>query len=146
MNRRKFLQSTSLICIPNALVIQDTAANWPTNIFESENYEQALKLQLNNMHALEGSIELIVPSVAENGVKVPIEVKTDLADVKSISIFVINNPKPYVAKFIINPYIASYAGVHIKMRETSEVVALVEASNDYYLVKKNVTVTAGGCA
>ena len=146
MKRRTFLQSSIFIYTWDIFLTNTLFAGWSTKTFESENYEQALNLELNNNKPKNGSIELIAPTVAENGVKVPIEVKSEIDNTKSISIFVINNPKPYVAKFFITEHLSTYAGVHIKMRESSEVVALVETDNEFYIEKKRVTVTAGGCA
>ncbi len=147
-NRRMFVQSFAItIGFPSLInSLHANNSSWPKNIFESEEFEHALHLETGSRSAIHGSIELIAPTIAENGVKVPIEVKTELNNVKFISIYVVENPKPYVSKFIIIPKIKSYANIHIKMRKTSEVVALIETNDNIYLAKKKVTVTAGGCA
>ena len=94
MKRRRFLQSISYICACYTFLTKSLFADWPINLFESENYDHALNLLIDRKSPLNGSIELIAPTVAENGVKVPIEVKSNLDGVKSISVFVVNISSP----------------------------------------------------
>ena len=69
-----------------------------------------------------------------------------MENVKSISILVENNPRPYIATFFINENIEATVATRVKMRETSNVVAIVDTANGKFIAKQTVKVTAGGCA
>jgi len=76
---------------------------------------------------------------------VPVTIKTDLENVESISIVVVNNPTPLAASFIMSPRSVPTISVRIKMGESSQVVALVKAGGAVYSTTKEVKVTIGGC-
>jgi len=102
--------------------------------------------------AKDGKIKLDLPSIAENGLVVPLnfEVESPMtADnyVKSVHIFSEGNPSPLVAAFHFTPMIPKAAAqIRIRLAETQNVVAYAEMSNgEVYVVKKEVKVTIGGC-
>ena len=86
-----------------------------------------------------------IPDIAENGAVVPVTIKTDLENVESISIVVVNNPTPLAASFIMSPRSVPTISVRIKMGESSQVVALVKSGGAVYSTTKEVKVTIGGC-
>lgn len=86
-----------------------------------------------------------IPDIAENGAVVPVTIKTDLENVESISIVVVNNPTPLAASFVMSPKSVPNISVRIKMGESSQVRALVQAGGKLYSTTKEVKVTIGGC-
>ncbi len=95
----------------------------------------------------ENVIAIKVPDIAENGQVVPIEVTTNLEKLESITIFVEKNIVPLVAQFNF-PYPEKAFGwvkTHIKMVDTSHIVAVVKANGQLYAARHEVTVTLGGC-
>lgn len=101
---------------------------------------------------LDGRIKLEVPSIAENGLVVPLgfEVDSPMKDgdfVKAVHVFADGNPNPQIASFHFTA-LAPKAAASIRMRlaQTQKLVALAEMSNgDVYMVAKEVKVTIGGC-
>ncbi len=99
-----------------------------------------------------GKIKLDVPSIAENGLVVPLnfEVESPMTEkdhVKSVSIFADGNPIPIIASFHFTP-LSPKAAASIRMRlaKTQNITAVAEMSDGkLYSVTKEVKVTIGGC-
>lgn len=145
--RRKLLTGTGAMLVFPALSWLPciSHAKWPSDLFDENNYDDAVSKLLDGKQAKEGSIVIKAPEIAERGAKVPVTVSTDIENVKSISILVDKNPKPFMSKFFISDMIEPYVSVHIKMAESSNVVAIVETESEIFIQKKAVTVTVGGC-
>ncbi|MFK7795580.1 MAG: thiosulfate oxidation carrier protein SoxY [Gammaproteobacteria bacterium] len=121
-------------------------AEWPAAAFDTTTYEDSYAAVTNGVEPVESGIKIDAPEIASNGATVPITVSTDMEDVKSISVLVENNPRPYIATFFINENIEATIATRVKMRETSNVVAIVETASGKFIAKQSVKVTAGGCA
>lgn len=100
----------------------------------------------------EGKITLDLPSIAENGLVVPLNFSVDSpmteADyVKSVHIFAEGNPNVQVADYTFTPLCPKCAvQLRIRLAKTQFVTAMAVMSNgDVYLAKKEVKVTIGGC-
>jgi sulfur-oxidizing protein SoxY len=117
----------------------------PNEAFLSDNADQAIADVYGQTPIASDQIKMKIPDIAENGAVVPVTVSTDLADVESISIVVVNNPTPFVASFDMGPRVLASVSVRIKMGESSEVLALVKADGKLYSTSKEVKVTIGGC-
>jgi sulfur-oxidizing protein SoxY len=100
----------------------------------------------------EGRIKLELPSIAENGLVVPLGVDvespmTEASYVKAIHIFADGNPNPGVASFFFTPMMPK-ASVQVRMRlaGTQMIVAVAEMSDGaLFSAKREVKVTIGGC-
>jgi sulfur-oxidizing protein SoxY len=117
----------------------------PNEAFLSDNADRAIADVYGQTPIASDQIKMKIPDIAENGAVVPVTVSTDLADVESISIVVVNNPTPFVASFDMGPRVLASVSVRIKMGESSEVLALVKADGKLYSTSKEVKVTIGGC-
>lgn len=100
----------------------------------------------------EGRIKLDLPSIAENGLVVPLsfEVESPMTDadyVKAVHFFAEGNPNPLVASFHFTPLVPkAAASIRIRLAQTQNILALAEmSSGDVYSAKKEVKVTIGGC-
>jgi len=100
----------------------------------------------------EGRIKLELPSIAENGLVVPLafEVESPMtkADhVQAVRIFADGNPNPLVASFMFTPLAPkAAASVRVRLAKTQNILAIAEMSNgDLYTASKEVKVTIGGC-
>ena len=132
----------TLAALPRALL----AAAWPESAFKSEAASEAMKsLFGTDQTTPSDQITLGVPTIAENGAVVPVEVSTTLDGVQSISIVVANNPRPLAASFEIAPGVLPEIASRIKMGQTSDVMAVVKTSSGLYSTAKEVKVTIGGC-
>ena len=100
----------------------------------------------------EGKIKLDLPTIAENGLVVPLnfEVESAMTDkdfVKTIHFFADGNPNPQIASFAFTPMAPKAAAqIRIRLAQTQNIVAVAEMSDGkLYTAKKEVKVTIGGC-
>jgi sulfur-oxidizing protein SoxY len=92
-----------------------------------------------------GDIKIKAPDIAENGAVVPISVSTSISGVDKISVFVEKNPQPLAASFDLSKRCQGFVSTRIKMGETSDIVAVVQAGGNAFTARKTVKVTIGGC-
>jgi sulfur-oxidizing protein SoxY len=101
---------------------------------------------------IEGKVKLDLPSIAENGLVVPLgfEVESAMTDadhVKAVHLFAEGNPSPQVAAFFfttMSPKAA--ASIRIRLAQSQNIVAFAEMANgEIYTSRKEVKVTIGGC-
>ena len=99
-----------------------------------------------------GKIKLDLPSIAENGLVVPLnfEVESPMTEkdyVKSVHFFAEGNPSVGVAAFHFTPMSPkAAAAIRIRLAKTQDIVAVAQMSNgDVYTARKEVKVTIGGC-
>ena len=99
-----------------------------------------------------GRVSMKTPIIAENGGVVPIIIKvdspmTDADHVKTVSIFVQDNPNPEVATFNFSPACGqAEVKVNCRMAKTSKVVAVAMMSDgSVFRADKTIKVTIGGC-
>jgi sulfur-oxidizing protein SoxY len=122
-------------------------AAWPTDAFHSNSLEEALN-KVFGSSTLEASDKVVLkaPGIAENGAVVPISINAEqLENVESISIFSEKNPTPLVARFKLKPGCVPEVSTRIKMGESGDVIAVVQAGGKLYSATTNVKVTVGGC-
>jgi sulfur-oxidizing protein SoxY len=100
----------------------------------------------------EGKIKLDLPTIAENGLVVPLnfEVESPMTDkehVKAVHVFADGNPNPGVASFYFTPMMPKAAAqFRMRLAQTQNIVAVAEMSDgSLYSAKKEVKVTIGGC-
>lgn len=102
--------------------------------------------------AADGKIKLDLPSIAENGLVVPLnfEIESPMTEkdyVKHVHFFAEGNPNPIIASFHFTPLIPKAAAqIRIRLAQTQNIVAIAEMSDGkLYMAKKEVKVTIGGC-
>lgn len=100
----------------------------------------------------EGKIKLDLPSIAENGLVVPLafEVESPMTDkdyVKVVHLFAEGNPTPQIAAFHFSAMAPkAAASIRIRLAQSQFIVAVAEMSNgDLFTTRKEVKVTIGGC-
>ena len=137
---RSLLTTAAVLAVPRFLF-----ASRPDVAFDADNAASVVSDLFDGPITESDQIMLKVPDIAENGAVVPVTVKTDLADVESISVIVENNPTPLVAMFELSPQSVADVSVRIKMGESSMVQTVVKAGGKFYSASKEVKVTIGGC-
>jgi sulfur-oxidizing protein SoxY len=121
------------------------AAEWNKAGFDSKSAEDALK-SIGATNATKSDDILIkAPDIAENGAVVPVEVTSKIPNTQSISLVADKNPFPLIASFMLPSGTEPYVSVRIKMGQTSNLRALVNAGGKYYVAMKEIKVTIGGC-
>lgn len=123
---------------------QAVAAAWNKAGFESKAPAEAMK-SLGAAGAVESKdIVITAPDIAENGAVVPIAVSSRIPNTQSISIVAEKNPFPLAATFEISGGDA-YVSTRLKMGQTSNVRAIVQADGKFFTAVKEVKITIGGC-
>ena len=141
MNRRTFLAAGL-----GALLLSGPArAAWPEAAFEAKQTDDVMGQLGGKDAAASDAIIITAPDIAENGAVVPISVSTTLPEVTRVSILVAKNPLPLTSTYDLTPGAVPYVATRVKMLETSDVVALVEAGGKTYTATREVKVTIGGC-
>lgn len=117
-----------------------------------EKVADEIKKLFGDKKLLPGKIKLDLPSIAENGLVVPLtfEVESPMTEkdyVKSVHIFAEGNPSVGVAGFYFTPLAPkAAAAIRIRLAKSQDIVAVAEMSNgEIYTARKEVKVTIGGC-
>ncbi len=88
---------------------------------------------------------LVAPDIAENGAVVPVKLSSKLPKTEMIALLVEKNPNALAGSFDVLGNTNPAVSMRIKMGTSSDVVAIVKADGKYYMAKKEVKVTLGGC-
>jgi sulfur-oxidizing protein SoxY len=133
--------AAALVVIPARL-----RAGWPTDAFYAEALTDAQQL-LFGEREIEDSTRLVIdaPEIAENGRNVPVEVRTDLAGLQSITLLSDSNPSPLLARARFTPAAAPRLALRFKLGGSGNLIAIAEADGKLYRAVRPVKVTAGGC-
>lgn len=143
-HRRTFIEKSIAVSIASLLTPALAFAKWPQDAFEKTDLAQALAA-ISQGDPQNGDIVLVAPKIAENGAQVRVEVQAKVANVEWISVLVDKNPVPLTSQFLMLGESEPYVATNLKVRETSNVIALVKADGRYYSAQQEVKVTAGGC-
>lgn len=143
--RRHFLTVACGGAAAMALPVGDAVAT-------PEQVSAEIKKLAGDKKPTEGKIKIDLPSIAENGLVVPLgfEVESPMSEtdyVKSVHFFAEGNPLPQVAIFHFTPMSPkAAASIRIRLAQSQNIVALAETSKgEFYTARKEVKVTIGGC-
>ena len=149
ISRRSFIQhglyTGFLAALAKGLFSHVALAEWPSAAFDETEFEPALKGLIGDQELLEGHVKIDAPEIAENGATVPVKISTDLDNVEWISIMGDKNPRPWISRFYFHGKTKPFVSTRIKLRESSNIVAIIKADGKLYSTKSAVKVTAGGC-
>lgn len=148
MKRRFFLQNLFVAMnMPLVLLLSVSAlASWPTEAFFATTLDDALsKLVGGDTLTPNDAVEIQAKEIAKDGSSVPVTIFSRIPGTRSITLLSEKNPNPAVARFTITPRIEASVSTRIKMGGTGDLVVVVEADGRYYMARKRVKVTAGGC-
>src|SRR5512135_202118 len=120
-------------------------ADYQKTAFDAKTFDEALKALGIATPENSDAIHLTVPEIAENGAVVPVTVESSIAGTQQVYVFVEKNPNVLAANFTFPEGTEGFVTTRVKMRETSNVVALVKADGKFYRAQKEVKVTQGGC-
>lgn len=113
--------------------------------FEMKSVPEALKALGAQSPAASDAIVIKAPEIAENGAVVPVAVESRLPGTESIALLIEKNPTPLAASFAIPAGTEASVSTRVKMGQSSDVYALVKAEGKFYLAKKEIKITLGGC-
>ena len=121
------------------------AADWNQKAFEAKNIKDALDALGAGNPANSSDIVMTAPEIAENGAVVPIAATSKIPGTESIAILIAKNPTALAASFDIPEGTEAAVSTRVKLAQSSDVHVLVKAQGKYYMTKKEVKVTIGGC-
>lgn len=90
-------------------------------------------------------VVIVAPDIAENGAVVPVNIKSNLAGTTLIALLVDKNPNGLAGAFDILEGANPDVSMRIKMGQSSDIVALVKADGKFYVARREIKVTLGGC-
>ncbi|HEB59817.1 MAG TPA: thiosulfate oxidation carrier protein SoxY [Gammaproteobacteria bacterium] len=150
--RRTFLNagmaaSTAAVALSAGLLSpRQVLAAWPKKAFTAKSVDDALSALVGSPTTTASSdVKVDAPDIAENGAVVSVSVTTTVPNAESISILVPVNNNPLTASYILSAQSDGFVTGRIKMRKTSDVIAVVKANGKLLTAKKAVKVTLGGC-
>ncbi len=121
------------------------AADWNQKAFEAKNLKDAFDALGAGSRIDSADIVMTAPEIAENGAVVPIGALSKIPGTESIAILIAKNPTTLAASFDIPTGTEPGVSTRVKLAETSDVYVLVKAQGKYYVTKKEIKVTIGGC-
>jgi sulfur-oxidizing protein SoxY len=122
------------------------AADWNKAAFETNNMDATVRALGGSTPSQSKDITFFqTPDIAENGAVVPIGITSSIPKTESIAILVEKNPNMLAAVFDVPAGTDPSLSTRIKMRQSSNVFALVKADGKYYVASKEIKVTLGGC-
>ena len=121
------------------------ASDWNQKAFAAKNVKDALDALGASGAVDSGDIVMTAPEIAENGAVVPIAAVSKIPGTESISILIAKNPTALAASFDIPAGTEPAVSTRVKLAQSTDVHILVKAQGKYYITKKEVKVTIGGC-
>jgi sulfur-oxidizing protein SoxY len=121
------------------------AEAWNKTAFDMKTVQDALKALGAQSPAASDAVLVKAPDIAENGAVVPVAVESKLANTESITLLIEKNPQPLAASFALPAGTEPSVSTRVKMGQSSDVYALVKADGKFYVAKKEIKITLGGC-
>lgn len=118
---------------------------WNKAAFSTKDIDSTIAALGGKAAAASADIQITAATIAENGQVVPVRVVSKIPNTKSIAILIERNPATLAAIFDIFPGTEPAVSTRVKMAQTSNVHALVEADGKFYTAKREIKVTLGGC-
>ena len=146
--RRELLKAAGALAVflaAGLLKPLSALAAWNKEAFGAKSLPDALRSLGAANPADSKDIVIEAPQIAENGAVVPIEITSNIANTKSISVVIEKNPFPLAAKFDFGEGALPYVKVNVKLGESSFVRVLAEAGGRFHSASKEIKVTIGGC-
>lgn len=123
----------------------EARAEWSKAAFDAKTIDETLKAIGATGAATSTDVQINASDIAENGAVVPVGVVSTLPNVEAIAILVEKNPNPLAASFVLPAGTEPFVSTRVKMGQTSDVYALVKSGGKFYVAKKEIKVTLGGC-
>lgn len=124
---------------------QALAQDWNQAAFSMKTVPEAMRALGAQSPAASAAILIKAPEIAENGAVVPIAIESKLPGTESITLLIEKNPQPLAASFSIPAGTVPDVSTRVKIGQSSDVYALVKAEGKFYVAKKEIKITLGGC-
>jgi sulfur-oxidizing protein SoxY len=150
MNRRDFLRDCVASGVTGAalgagLLTPGTAFAKEYDPFQATSVDDALQALGVADAETSDQIRIRAPTVAENGAAVPVQITSSIDHTTEIIAIAAANPKPLAARYRFGKGASPAVESRLKIRKTTDLIAVVKADGKYYTAKTEVKVTRGGC-
>jgi sulfur-oxidizing protein SoxY len=150
MERRHFLKDCAVIgasgfACSTGLLASGIAFASESDPFQATSVAAALETLGVVCAKASDEIKITAPKIAEDVASVPVAITSLLKGTTEILTIVAKNPKPLAARNKFGKRAITSISSRIKMGQTTDVIAIVKADDEYYMAKTNVKVTLGGC-
>jgi len=147
--RRTVLRTASAGSVAAALaslgLITPTQAFAQSKAFQAKTLAETLAALGATGAADSRDIVITAPDIAENGAVVPIGIKSNLPKTEMIALLVEKNPSLLAGSYDILAGAEPDVSMRVKMGQSSDVFAVVKADGKFFITRKEVKVTLGGC-
>ena len=150
-SRRHSLRAASGLGVYAALVAVDllpagrASAQQFASAFQTKSIADTLKALGAGTPSDSKDVVINSPDIAENGAVVPVGVRSNLPKTEMIALLVEKNPNALAGAYTLLEGAEPDVNMRIKMGQSSDVYALVKADGKFYMTKKEIKVTLGGC-
>jgi len=153
ISKRKFLEFSSGLALFAKLSALGFIVNkpalasaWSKAWFSTVDLSETLKVMGVKDITESPKVSISAPDTAENGAYVGVSVNTDIEKVEMVAILVEKNPNMLSGYFEFNSKVYPEISTKIKMAESSNIFTVIKTTNgSYYMTRKSVNVTLGGC-
>lgn len=148
--RRSFLASVSRLVLAGVattagVLPRGTRAAETRPAFTATTIADALQALAASDARQSADIIFKAPDIAENGAVVPVEIESKLANTRSITILVENNPHVMSGTFNFPEGTEPFVATRVKVAASALIHALVKTDAGAFYTTKMVKVTLGGC-
>jgi sulfur-oxidizing protein SoxY len=121
------------------------ASAWKADWFSAKNVPDTLKAM--GIAAAPDSAEITItsPDIAENGAVVPVGIASKMPKTEMAALLVEKNPAMLAGFYEFTPDAVADVSMRVKMGQSSDVIAIVKADGKFFMSKKEIKVTLGGC-
>jgi sulfur-oxidizing protein SoxY len=122
-----------------------SAQTFNATLFQAKNLNELIRMLGGASAANSKEILITAPDIAENGALVSVTVRSQLPRTEQISLLVEKNPDPLAATFQLLEGVEPDLRMNVKMAQSGDVIALVKADERFFVARREVKVTIGGC-
>ncbi|MCM5569605.1 thiosulfate oxidation carrier protein SoxY [Burkholderiaceae bacterium FT117] len=90
-------------------------------------------------------VTIVSPDIAENGAVVPVGIRSAVANTQMMALLIDKNPNALAGAYELLDGGMPEVSMRVKMGQSSDVVAVVKADGKFYMARKEIKVTLGGC-
>ncbi|MFM1884908.1 MAG: thiosulfate oxidation carrier protein SoxY [Pseudomonadota bacterium] len=147
--RRSFIGTLGLgagwVMLAGSALVSRVARAVDRAAFDVDTLDEVVAKMGGKGYSPSTDIDFSAPEIADNGATVPVEVSSRLPGTRCIAIVVDKNPHPLSCAFNFSADAVPFVNTRIKVGETSQVTALVQTDQGFFIAQRTVKVTLGGC-
>lgn len=113
--------------------------------FQARTVADALKALGVSAPPLSKDLAIIAAEVSENGAIVDVTLRSTLPGTDFLALLVERNPTPLVCTYRIADGVEPELGMTAKVSESSDAILVARAEGRYYMTRRQLKVTLGGC-